>query len=133
MLRSIAAELRGLLDSDDRALFRLFPPAYEDDPEREAEYRSMVREDLIAQHAAALEIVQESADAQRLDEEQMTAWLGALNDLRLVIGTRLDVTEETNDQGIPPEDPRAPAFALYAYLTTLESHIVDALAESLGA
>ncbi len=131
LLKSLPAQLRGLLDSDDPSLRRLFPPAYEDDPEREAEYRSLVRDDLLAQKREALEIVEQTVDARRVNEEQLTAWMGAINDLRLVLGTRLDVTEDLYEEGLPDGDPRAQVFGVYAYLGWLEEQIVVALAENL--
>ncbi|MGH2663609.1 MAG: DUF2017 domain-containing protein [Actinomycetota bacterium] len=131
LLRGLPGQLRELLDSDDPTLRRLFPPAYADDPDREAEYRRMVRDDLLAGKREALRIIEETVDARRVDEDQLTAWLGALNDLRLVLGTRLDVTEELYEEGLPEDDPRAPAFAVYAYLGWLQEQVVAALAQSL--
>ena len=64
-----------------------------------------------------------------LTEEQLSAWLGAVNDLRLVLGTRLDVSEEPLD--IEADDPDAPAYAVYEYLGFLLSEVVDALTEGL--
>jgi hypothetical protein len=55
--------------------------------------------------------------------------MGAINDLRLVLGTRLDVTEEM--EGVAVDDPRAPALAVYQYLTYLLSEIVQALSDTL--
>ena len=60
-----------------------------------------------------------------LTEDQLNAWMGAVNDLRLVLGTRLDVTEDMD--AVQLDDPRAPAFAVYQYLTHLLSEIVNAL------
>jgi uncharacterized protein DUF2017 len=131
LLRGLPGQLRDLLDSDDPALRRLFPPAYPDEPDREAEYRRMVRDDLLTGKREALQIIEETVDARRVDEEQLTAWLGALNDLRLVLGTRLDVTEELYEEGLPDDDPRAPAFAVYAYLGWLQEQVVVALAQTL--
>jgi hypothetical protein len=131
LLRSLPAQLLELLDTDDPSLQRLFPPAYADDPEREDEYRGMVRGELVAGKREALRVIEETADAERLSEEQITAWLGAVNDLRLVLGTRLDVTEEMYEEGLPEDDPRAPAFAVYGYLGWLEEQVVAALASGL--
>jgi uncharacterized protein DUF2017 len=131
LLRSLPAQLLELLDADDPSLHRLFPPAYADDPEREAEYRGMVRGELVAGKREALRVIEETADADRLSEEQITAWLAALNDLRLVLGTRLDVTEEMYEEGLPEDDPRAPSFAVYGYLGWLEEQVVAALASGL--
>ncbi len=50
----------------------------------------------------------------------------ALNDIRLVIGTKLDVSEDPSFE-ISDDDPDAPAFAIYAYLGWLLEQVVDAL------
>ena len=111
-------------------MVRLFPPAHATDEAANAQYQEMVGDDLREGRREALLVMQETMDARHLDQEQAEAWLSALNDLRLVLGTRLDVSE---DMGAPPapEDPLAPAFALYSYLTWLESQAVDALAQGL--
>ena len=61
-----------------------------------------------------------------------SSWLGVLNDLRLVLGTRLDDhggdAPRTTSR---PDDPRAQSFALYAYLTWLVDAIVGALSGRL--
>ena len=125
LLRSLPGQLRELLAEDDPSLGRLFPPAYPDDPERDAEYRRLMRDDLIAGRMATLEILEETVDATRVSEEQLTAWLGALNDLRLVLGTRLDVDEDMDPP--PDDDPSAGAFAVYSYLGWLQEQVVEAL------
>jgi hypothetical protein len=132
VLRSLPGQLREILETDDPAVRRLFPPAYQDDPERETEYRRLVHDELAAGHRKALEVMESTVDARRLDEDQLTAWLGALNDLRLVLGTRLDVTEDEYDVELSEDDPRAAAMALYHYLGWLEAQAVEALATALG-
>jgi Domain of unknown function (DUF2017) len=128
MLRTLPAQLRDVLPTGDLSVRRLFPPAYADDAGREDEYRSLVHDDLLAGHLAALEVMELTIDARRLSEEQLTSWLAALNDLRLVLGTRLDVTEETYQEEMDPEDPDTPAYALFFYLGWLEEQVVEALA-----
>ena len=128
LLRTLPNQLRELLLTDDPSLRRLFPPAYIDDPEREEEYRRLMADDLVRRRQAALDIVEETIDAERLDEEQLTAWMGAINDLRLVLGTRLDVSEEMDIEDLADDDPLTPAFALYGYLGWLQEQIVAALA-----
>jgi len=119
--------MRELLDSDDPVLDRLYPVAYPNDEDRETEYRLLVRDELRSSHQAALAALEESADAERLDEEQLLAWMRAINEVRLVVGTRLDVTEEGDERPDEPGDPRGPAFAVYDYLTWLQGTIVEAL------
>ncbi|MGZ4138008.1 MAG: DUF2017 family protein [Actinomycetota bacterium] len=131
VLRGLPDQLRQLLaDAEpetDEALRRLFPTADLDDPEHAAEFDRMVREDLLRQRAAAIEAMERTLDAVDLSEDELVGWLGVLNDLRLVLGTRLDVTEETEPDDFVPDDPRAHGYALYAYLTYLEDEIVQAL------
>ena len=130
LLRSLPGQLQELLDTPDTGdLRRLFPPAYVDDRDGEREYRQLMHEDLVDGHRRALETMAATVDATRLDEEQLTGWLGSLNDLRLVLGTRLDVSED--QAPLARDDPRAPAMALYGYLTWLQQQVVEALAEGL--
>jgi hypothetical protein len=131
LLRTLPAQLLAILGTDDPALRRLEPPAYQDDPEREAEYRRLVGNDLLEHRRKALRVMADTVDAESLGPDEMAAWLGALNDLRLVLGTRLDVTEELYEEGVPGEDPRAPALALFGYLGWLEEQVVEALADDL--
>lgn len=131
LLRGLPAQLRELLGTGDPALRRLSPPAYADDPAKEADYRDLVSEDLEGQRRRALDRMEATIDAEELDEEQISAWLAGLNDLRLVLGTRLDVTEELYEEGIPEQDRRAPAFAVYLYLGWLEEQVVAALSSGL--
>src|SRR4051794_891421 len=63
VLRSLPGQLRELLMTDDPSLRRLFPPAYVDDPEHEEEYRRLMADDLVAGRQAALDIVEETIDA----------------------------------------------------------------------
>ena len=106
---------------------RLYPPAYLDDPIRNLEFEQMAGDDLTTERMAAIERMNATVDAETLSEDDVLAWLSVTNDLRLVIGTRLEITEETTDADFPPEDPRASAFSLYAYLTWLVDSMVRAL------
>src|SRR5207244_1015595 len=131
LLLRLSGELRELLATEDPSLARLYPPGSTDDPESDRQYHEMVRGDLTAQRLAALQVLERTVNATQLDEEQVALWLGVLNDLRLVLGTRLDVTEEMNERGLPPDDERAPLFEVYRYLTWLEWQTVEALAAGL--
>jgi hypothetical protein len=128
LLRFLPGELRSLLEAepDDPGLRRLFPRAYEDDRD-EAAFRDLMGSELLDGRTQALEVLAETAKAERLTGEQAQAWLTALNDLRLVLGTRLDVTDESLLEGLAEDDPRAPELALYAYLSWLQEQLVEAL------
>ena len=133
--RTLVADLVGQLreqlvaSTDDPSVRRLFPPAYPDDAERDAGYQVLTRDELLEHRLAALDVVEATLDGGDLDDDAMSAWMGTLNSLRLVLGTRLDVDEE-----LPPldsADPLAPAYAVYEYLGWLLSQVVDALSRDL--
>jgi hypothetical protein len=131
LLARLVPQLRELLldaDEPDPSLRRLFPTAYADDPARDAEYQRLVHDDLRERHKRSLDMLEATVQATRLEEEELLAWMGAVNDLRLVLGTRLDVSEDTEYE-IDPSDPDAPAMAVYSYLGFLLEHIVAALAD----
>ncbi len=135
LLRSLGPELRELLvthaataqPGDDPALDRLFPVAYPTDEERQKEYRLLVHDELLSSYLGALAVLEETAGADRLDEDQLLAWMRALNEVRLVLGARLEITEEGGERPVDRRDPRAPAFAMYDYLTYLQGEIIEAL------
>lgn len=131
VLRALPGQLRVLLTEGDAAsdpgLKRLFPSAYPDEPERAEEFEEMVRVDLLEQRLAAIDAMERTIDAERLSEDELVSWLGAINDLRLVLGTRLGVTEDMTEADVPPEDPRAQMLTLYGYLSYLEEEVVGAL------
>jgi hypothetical protein len=127
LLASLAGQLRDLLVSDETdGLERLFPPGYANDPDREQEYQQLTHDELLTKRLASVDVLEQTVTATRLDEAQLNAWMGAVNDLRLVLGTRIDVTE---DMDIELDDPRAPAFAVYQYLTHVLAEIVNALGD----
>jgi hypothetical protein len=131
LLGNLVEQLHELLaeTTDDPTVRRLFPTAYTEDPERDREYHQLVRDELLERRLAALATVEATLAEPELTEEQLAAWLGAINDLRLVLGTRLDVSEEPLE--VDADDPDAPAYAVYEYLGFLLSEVVDALAEGL--
>jgi len=130
LVASLSAQLRELLLSDQpEGVERLFPPGYANDEERETEYRLITHDELLEKRLASVDVVEQTVTKTSLTQEELTAWMGAINDLRLVLGTRLDVTEEMEHVAL--DDPRAPALAVYQYLTYLLSEIVQALSGTL--
>jgi hypothetical protein len=129
VLAQVAPQLRELLDGDlaDPSIRRLFPTAYHQDPGRDEEYQRLVRDDLADRRRRAVDLFVETLERTRLEEAELLAWMGAVNDLRLVLGTRLDVSED-EDPVPDPSDPDAPLRALYGWLGYLLESIVQALA-----
>ena len=133
VLGTLPEMLRGLLEQDDRsdpALQRLFPSAYPDDEESAAEFDSVVRDDLVAQRTAAIETMERTLRAPRLTEVELLAWLAAMNDLRLVLGVRLAVTEESIPEDFDGDPQTHATYGLYTYLSYLEEDVVEALSSA---
>jgi hypothetical protein len=114
----------------DPVLARLFPSAYSDH-ELSAEFRRYTEATLRdAKRADAQTMLDSTAPGRvELTEEQAQAWMRALNDVRLALGTRLEVTDEIHDEiaGMPEEDPRYPAYVTYDWLTYLQDSLVRVL------
>ena len=130
VLAEVLPQLRAALEGDasaDPGFKRLFPVAYADDAEHAAEYRELVGDELVTKRLAQVDTVLATVQADRITEDELFAWMGAVNDLRLVLGTRLDVSEDT-DLDVEPSHPDAPVYGLYAYLGFLLELLVDAAA-----
>jgi hypothetical protein len=110
-------------------LRRLFPVAYARDEEAEATYSAVVASELLEQRRESLAVLAQTAEATHLSVEEAEAWLGALNDLRLFVGTALEVDEEPPE--IDERDPRYPEWVWYGYLSFLQGELVDAMSGSL--
>ena len=76
-----------------------------------------------------LTVLRETASATHLSDAEVENWLVALNDLRLVFGAALDVSEEPVE--LEQDDPGYSDWLCYQYLTFLESEVVDAIATLL--
>jgi hypothetical protein len=128
LLAGLVEDLRASLKGEpgDESLRRLFPPAYEEADDEQA-YRELAGDDLLRGRLEALALVERTVGQQRLTADEADAWLRALNDLRLVLGTRLDVQEDTFLDELRADDPRAPALAVYAFLSWLQEQLVAAL------
>jgi hypothetical protein len=117
----------------DVALARLLPDAYSDDAESAAEFRRYTESDLrTAKHEAARTAMRSLSTPGRavtLDDEQAQRWLGALNDVRLALGTRLEVSEDCDERfaSLPESDPRQAAYQAYLWLGYLQETLVQAL------
>jgi hypothetical protein len=85
-------------------------------------------DDLLGDRFEAIETVERTAEATSLNQDEVLAWMGVANDIRLVLGTKLDVTEESDERDFPGE-PETSMFALYRFLGALVQEIVEALGE----
>ncbi|MFF4500229.1 DUF2017 domain-containing protein [Streptomyces sp. NPDC001401] len=136
----------------DPVLKRLFPDAYSD-PEgtpgpaeaeeqkaHSAEFRRYTENDLrAAKRESALAVIRsldlltpggDGGAVLQLSAEESRQWLGALNDLRLAIGSRLEITDEDDTDllyRLPDEDPRKPMVMAYLWLGGLQETLVSTL------
>ncbi|MQA62859.1 MAG: DUF2017 family protein [Actinophytocola sp.] len=138
------AELTGIktgssVSPDDPVLARLLPDFHRLDPDNPtqesldsaAALRSLhepaLLEAKIGVAAVVLETLAPDGGEVRLSLEQADAWLSALNDVRLALGTALDVSEDMPEE-LPPNDPRAAHLGVYHWLTYLQESLVQAMA-----
>ena len=115
----------------DPVLARLYPDVRPDDPAWSAGFRDLVRGDLDDARREHIAAVEASLDARTIDDVDAEAWLHVLNDLRLVLGTRLGVIDDGDDASFDPEDTDAAAKVVYAYTGFLEAQFIDVLADAL--
>lgn len=111
----------------DPALARLFPDGYTDDDEAAAEFRMFTEPELRNKKTMSARLAQATLEHWKekceLTDEQSQAWLLALNDMRLTLGTRLGVGEVMDDNF----DPDEPGFHLYDWLTYIQGTLIEAL------
>ncbi len=130
-------EMFALSDSaglpDDPVLARLLPDAYPDDPEAAGEFRryteSGLRSGKVAAARTVLGTLPEDGGRVRLSADEAQAWLRALNDIRLALGVRLNVTEDRDAMlGQAAQDgPQSAALWIYDWLTLIQETLVEAL------
>jgi Domain of unknown function (DUF2017) len=130
-MSTFVAQLRQLLTSEDPssdpAVARLFPAAVPDDVMANLEYEQRHGHDLLLGKLEALDTVDATVGKSELTEDEVLAWLGSLNSIRLVVGTRLALTEESNEGDFMGNEQHAGLFEMYRYLTWLEGWIIEAL------
>jgi hypothetical protein len=130
-LKDLASKFRELLGSeqaaDDPAVARLAPTAHPDDPMRNLEFDEAMGRSLADGRLHALDVVQETADAEHLTAEEAEAWMRALNDARLVFGTRLEIVDEDDVESLSRDPEKAETLAVYDTLTECVAMLVEAL------
>ena len=135
LLRQLFDEMRTLLEADippsDAVLRRLFPDAFEDEEQASA-YRELIGDELHDRKTAALRSARDvvgigGAVNASLGDEQVDQWLALLTDIRLAIGTRLDVTEERMAAELDPADPDAAALSVLHWLGWLQESMLAAI------
>jgi hypothetical protein len=135
------ARLLGLGDPvqapTDPALARLFPSAYRDDADAAADFRRFTQPELLDARIGRLRTVMPALAAAdgplAVPAADVQAWLQVLNDLRLVLGTRLGIEDEAGADlhRIGPDDPRFTIARIFEWLGWLLQTLVEALSARL--
>jgi hypothetical protein len=118
---------------DDPVLARLLPDAYQDDQDASAEFRRYTERGLRSGKVAAAQTVLDTLPAEggeiRLSADQGQAWLRSINDVRLALGVRLDVSEDPEEMYKRAEQggPVAAGLMIYDWLSFLLDSLVQAL------
>jgi hypothetical protein len=143
VLRQVATEVIGLLtdgfDRSDPVVARLFPDVYRDDPAQTADFNRYTESELkttkIDQAGAILAALPSSGGCVvRLDPEAAEAWLRGMNDVRLALGVRLGLRDETDlveeiDEAVMrgPASSRVRQLTMYEYLGYLQETLLEAI------
>lgn len=142
LLTALPTEIRRyfdvVTDPEDPVYQRLFPRAYLDPTEDQAEmaYTAFVRPESSESRLQALDaltLALEEATALpggvivRLAPEQADAWARAINEARLALGVQLHITEEHELDGLDQTDPRAPLAEIYGWLSWLQTELIEAI------
>jgi hypothetical protein len=130
LLRQVSEELREvLLVDDDTQTRRLYPTAYPDDETLESGYQEMMHDQLLMQRLDGIDQLQATVEDEEISIEVADAWMSTINQVRLVLGTQLDVGE--NDFEISEDDPLATNLVVYQVLTHLLEELTQARISSL--
>ncbi len=122
----LLGELRDMQTNPDAAdaVARLFPVVHQGDAHEEEEWQRLMRDELITSRSAAIDtvvgVLQRPGRKVPITAAEMQAFIQAVNSIRLVLGTVLDVGEDEDD--LAPELLESPEYGLYGYL----SFVLDA-------
>ncbi|SMY12485.1 DUF2017 domain-containing protein [Brevibacterium jeotgali] len=139
--------LVGHLDPDqevtrpgDPALLRLLPDVDSTDPDRSAEFRRLTERDLRESKLHSIRIALHSLGQHpgpvALDADAARAWMRALTDVRLVLASRLDITQDEDverlmDEATDVGETGEAVLSLYELTTWLHEHITQFMLEGL--
>lgn len=122
---------------EDPVLKRLLPNAYAD-PEAADDFRRYTEPALrlnkqqgLRTIREALTILVDNESAGVIEELDAQLWLKAINDLRLALSVRLDITGESFEkfENMPDEDPQKGIYAVYFWLGWLQESLLELLTQ----
>ena len=116
---------------DDPVLLRLFPEAYDEDPDASADFRRFTERDLrqtkLSHALTVQDCLERSGEKVLFPLSLGPSWLGFMNDVRLALGERIGIDDEFHDQvaELPEDDPRLAMVGVYDWLTYLQDSLVQ--------
>ena len=123
LLASLARQLAELIDDPEAVgepgLERLFPPASIDDPMEALGFEQLMGDAMRAGKRESAAVLRATAHARHLDGEETLAWMRCINDIRLVVGTRLNIQEDTDVEALFEDELMEQAAVTYVALTEL--------------
>lgn len=118
---------------EDEVLLRLLPNAYADQVDA-AEFRRYTESTLRGKkyaHSMSMRIALKSSvdGIIEVDHDGANDWLGAMNDIRLALGVRLKVEQNSHEELelLAPDDPMRGVYAVYSWLGWLQESLIVAL------
>lgn len=131
LLESLSRQLTDLLTSEESkdhpGVARLFPPASMDDPLEALGFEKLMGDALLAGKLEAADVLGRTARSTYLTEVEAEAWTRAINDVRLVLGTRLEITEDMDADAMFDDPLTEQAAVMYVALTELVELLVRAM------
>lgn len=137
LLRELANQMKELLEHEheiqDAVIDRLFPSAYADPKDAQA-FSELVGDDLkkgkLDAIRSVLSVLGEPGEVDTtVPSSEIDGWLTVLTDMRLALGTRLNVTEETMEAELDPEDPASGGLAVLHWLGWVQEMFLRAIQE----
>ena len=130
LFRNLVGEVNGIISDGNNPLGNLlFPIAYRNDRDANSEFNLLIKDDLQESHLSALKILEEIPEVGEVSEETLIKVMQAINILRLVLGSRLEITDEDVSIEIAEDDPDRSLWLMYHLLGENLSRIVDSLSD----
>jgi hypothetical protein len=113
--------------ADDPGLARLFPPAAIDDPLQTLGFEQLMGQAVRDGKLESAAILRATAEHRRLSVDEAHAWMRGLNDIRLLIGTRLQITDDGDVDALLEDPLLEQAAVIYVALSELVELLVRAV------
>ncbi|HTO01930.1 MAG TPA: DUF2017 family protein [Microthrixaceae bacterium] len=126
-IQGLVRQLQEMITTDNPALARLFPPPYGDDEERNQGYAVLAGSELLEGKLEAMDQMVATMQSAQLTEDELHVWMKTINDLRLVLGTILDVSDDDYEDEIPEDEHAQAIYGAYQFLGLTLERIVQAL------